>query len=103
MQVIDIESSRASGCGSWVRDGTSQKPLVSLSLRRFQQFGHLSARRSVQQHPPSWRKVLGLYRKVNPRLPVPIDLGDERITVAVGTTIADRPPHRTVRCVYALR
>jgi len=30
------------------------------------------------------------YRKVNPRLPVPIDLGDERITVAVGTTIADR-------------
>jgi len=43
------------------------------------------------------------YRKVNPRLPVPIDLGDERITVAVGTTIADRPPHRTVRCVYALR
>ena len=43
------------------------------------------------------------YRKVNPRLPVPIDLGDERITVAVGTTIADRSPHRTVRCVYALR
>jgi hypothetical protein len=37
------------------------------------------------------------YRKVNPRLPVPIDLGDERIAVAVGTTIADRPPYRTVR------
>jgi len=39
------------------------------------------------------------YRKVNPRLPVPIDLGDERITFAVGTTIADGPPRAVSRQV----